>query len=62
MTNQFKTYEACRMVAQAMANMRGQDSGIERNAQGWRCIGLPSPEKRCGFELKCEVVSPEPRR
>lgn len=44
-----------------------REVGIERvdnplDGKGYRVIHLPKPENRCGFELRCQVVSPsEPR-
>lgn len=54
-------YQEIRAKAQAQANELGFDFGIERNDlfKTYRCFMLPNRENRFGFELLCEVVSPE---
>lgn len=54
-------YTEVRGCAQAMANRLGMDVGVERNDlfKTFRTFVLPRRENRYGFELRCEVVSPE---
>jgi hypothetical protein len=51
--------------AQAQANASGRTMGIERvnefGRSAYRVLGLPKPENRYGFELRCELVEPESR-
>jgi hypothetical protein len=56
-----RDYREVRAAAQALANERGYDYGLEHN----RLFGeytffmLPAKNSRCGHELRCEVVHPE---
>ena len=38
------------------------DIGIEKLGGQFRVFMLPKPENRCGFELRCEVVTPDSPR
>ncbi len=54
-----KDYAAVRADAQKQANVDGFDRGVEKNALfgTFRSFMLPAARFRCGFELRCEVVS-----
>jgi hypothetical protein len=58
----FESYEDARRFAQDRANVSRLSYGIERvsNAleKGYVVRGLPKPENRSGWELRCEVVDP----
>ena len=38
------------------------DIGIEKLNGEFRVFMLPKPKNRCGFELRCEVVTPDSPR
>lgn len=52
-------YKAARDAAQTLADRDGFDRGLEWNAVigEWHTFILPQRDNRCGFELRCEVVS-----
>lgn len=54
-------YVAARERAQKVANATGMDVGLELNRllKIWTYRLLPRKENRYGYELRCEVVSPE---
>ena len=55
-------YLEARAEAQAKANRLNMDVGLEKVAfpfGGYTHFLLPSPERRYGHELRCEVVEPE---
>lgn len=54
----FNNYDDCLDDAQELANKNGLDRGLEHNSifKTWRHFGLPRPESRSGFELRCQVV------
>jgi hypothetical protein len=56
-----KDYGQARAAAQKTANELGMDVGLEHNPlfKEYRSFLLPRKENRRGFELRCEVVSPE---
>lgn len=59
----FLDYSVARAEAQRRANVYRCDIGIEAAKEYgrlvYRLLGLPKPANRQGFELRCEVVSPE---
>ena len=61
-TRKRETYSAAKADAQKRANDSQRDVGLEWLGEGvmahWHVFGLPNPENRYGFELRCEVVYP----
>ena len=61
---QWSDYRDARADAQRQANVYQRDVGIEAATEYgrrvYRLVLLPKPAQRQGFELRCEVVSPEP--
>lgn len=62
MSKAFDTYKPAREHAQANANRYQLAYGVERTIELGRVVFvvrmLPSPENRCGAELRCEIVQP----
>jgi hypothetical protein len=50
------TYAEARAEAQRKADEFKSDYGVEKNAFGFSCFGLPMAKHRFGHELRCEVV------
>lgn len=64
METRFATWKEAHTAAVLFARERGRDVGLEslpsplERGRPWRIFGLPLPQNRQGFELRCEVVSP----
>ena len=58
---EYKDYHECRKDAQRSANESGREYGLEKNSLFgyYRFFSLPGKKFRSGFELRCEVVSPD---
>jgi hypothetical protein len=58
----FKDWKQAHTEAVKLARTLGREVGISRQKEyttdGFLVHHLPKPENRCGFELRCEVVSP----
>jgi len=55
----FKDYDSAKTDAQKRADaLKNYDFGLEKIGGGYSVFMLPSPERRCGHELRCEVVRP----
>jgi hypothetical protein len=61
--NPYTDYRRARREAQADANRFGRDMGIEKATEYgktvYRVKFLPRADRRFGWELRCEVVTPE---
>ncbi len=59
---EFKTWREARTYAEEQANRLGVSFGIEKPTRfaGWTVKMLPQAKYRCGWELRCEVVDPNP--
>jgi len=63
MSEFYTDYKKAHSAAVQLARQLGRQVGIEACREygkpGFRVHHLPRPEKRQGFELRCEVINPE---
>ena len=62
MSQFFRDYKEAHTAAVTLARAPNREVGLEKyteyTTKGFRVFGLPNPENRQGFELRCQVVRP----